>query len=196
MPMLPLTSVLASLILAGAPLAPRTVGTGAWSAPVLDSRGQGIQARTLVVQGRILGDPRIRETCVYVEIRNASEAIGDALQIYVDPDIRWSVRNAKGDPVPQTPGGGSGAVPGPGWFPLPHDATLRLRVNPYGYGRAGGLLLSFLGSSWMVPAGAREDYFLSGTLKLDPEDASDRRPAWRGTVMLPPVRLRLPADRL
>ena len=101
------------------------------------------------------------------------------------------MRDAKGDPVPQTPAGGSGGVPGPGWYPLPYDATLRLRVNPYGYGRAGGLLLVFIENNWMIPAGSRQEYFLSGTLKLDPDDASDRRAAWRGTVKLPPVRLSL-----
>jgi len=181
--------------LLAAPLAPRVVGAGPWSEPALDSRGQGVQARAIVTQGRLLGNSRIRETCVYIELRNASEAIGDPLQIYVDPQIQWELKDAKGQPVKQTPAFGSGGTPGPGWFTLPYDATLRLRVNPYGYGRGGGLLLSFITSNWMIPGDAREDYFLSGTLKLDPGDSSDRRPAWRGAVKLPPVRISLGSDR-
>lgn len=178
-----------------APLAPRVVGTGPWSDPVLDGRGQGIQARTIVTQGRLLGDGKARETCVYVEVRNASEAIGEPLQIYVDPQIQWELKDSKGQPVKQTPGFGSGGVPGPGWFMLPYDSMLRLRVNPYGYGLAGGLRLSFITSNWEIAGDAREDYFLSGALKLDSGDASDRRPAWRGSVKLPPVRISLGADR-
>jgi hypothetical protein len=186
-------SFLAATSLIAAPLAPRVVGTGSWSDPVLDSRGQGIEARAIVTQGRLLGDGKIRETCVYVELRNASEAIGDPLQIYVDPQIQWELK--EGQPVKQTPGFGSGGVPGPGWFTLPYDSTLRLRVNPYGYGLAGGLRLSFITSNWEIPGDTKDDYFLSGTLKLDPGDSSDRRPAWRGSVKLPPVRISLGADR-
>jgi hypothetical protein len=183
-------------LLAAAPLTPRVVGTSPWSDPVLDSRGQGVQARTIVTQGKLLGDGKTRETCVYVELRNASAAVGDPLLIYVDPDIRWELKDGKGKPAPQPRGSFiSGGKPGPGWYSLPYDATLRLRVSPYGFGHPDGLLLSFPGGTWVIPGDAREDYFLSGVLKLDSGDASDRRPAWRGSVKLPPVRLGLGRDR-
>ena len=164
------------------PNANRAVAVGDWSDTVSELRG-----RLLIVEGRPLGDGRVRETAVYVELQNVSTAVGQPMNIYFDNRLSCELRNSTGNIVSPEGSGGSGGRPGPCWVTLPYDSSIRLRANPYGFGRAkgAGFLIPLVGKSWIIPAGDHGDYSLSGTFTVTPPDGHDRQHAWSGTLTFP-----------
>lgn len=172
------------------------LATSEWSAPVSTKYGQSLQARLILSQEHSPAHTGSHpETALYVELRNVSGAVGAPMQIYFDPGhgLSCELRDADGK---SAPGGGPGSGGGPdaGWITLPYDATIRLRANMYGYGRAEGeglLLTLHHGAAWSIPAGETKDYFLSGTLTLTPpagteaKTAEEARKIWSGTLVLP-----------
>jgi hypothetical protein len=168
------------------------LGVGDWSEPV-----RGLKGRLLLYQGRVLGDGKTRETLVYVELRYAPEAAGEPISVHFDPDqLKCALHDADGKAVPEHPGGGSGGRPGKGWVTLPYDSTLRLRVNPYAFGRAKdvGLLIPLNHASWLIKTGDAGDYFLSGTLAVNPPKDHGRANAWQGELKLPNMKVALKAN--
>jgi hypothetical protein len=153
-----------------------TVAVGAWSEPV-----EGLRGRLLVYQGRVLGDGKTRETLVYVELGNVA-ASGER-NVYFDPDgLKCELLDAAGKAVSRTPTGGSGGRPGKTWIKLPHDSSQRLRVNPYGFGRpdADGLLLPLGTDAWLIKAGDRAEYVLTGTFTVRPPEGHGKSDVWTG----------------
>jgi hypothetical protein len=141
----------------------------------------------LLSQGRLLGDGKARETAVYVELRYAPEAAGEPISVFFDPDLlKCALHDADGKDVPETPMAGSGGRPGKDWVTLPYDSTLRLRVNPYAFGRAKdvGLLIPLNNTAWLITAGDSGEYFLSGTLAVSPPKDHGRTNAWQGELKL------------
>jgi hypothetical protein len=168
----------------------KAVAVGDWSEPV-----NGLRGRLVVGEGRVLGNSTVRETVIYLELQNAFDAAGDPLRISFDPgQLKGELRNAKGEPVPRTPGRGSGGRPGACWLTLPYDSALRLRVNAFGFGRpkeTGFLIPLTAGDAWLIPAGDANDYFFSGTFASDPpKDTEGTRP-WAGTLTLPKAKISL-----
>jgi hypothetical protein len=166
-----------------------TVAVGDWSEPV-----DGLRGRLVVAQGRTLGDGNARESLVYVEFQNVAEA-GERTLAF-DPDrLKCELLDANGNPVPKTaPFGRSGGRPGKTLVTLPFDSTLRLRANPYGFGRADDLLVPLNADAWLIKAGDTADYFLTGTFTVPPVDRTGPgKPPWAGELKLPKARLARPA---
>jgi hypothetical protein len=175
------------------------LAVGEWSEPVTDSRGYTLQARLVVGEKWVEG---LRETPIYVELRDASDSIGESLQLYCEmgksdfrPEYKgglWcELRDRDDQPIENAPLLFGGAVPQSEWLTLPTDGLIRVRASPFGIRRAEGMALCpHLGQHWVVAGG--EEYFLSGTFTIDPA-ADLATPSeghvWRGTLVLPAVKL-------
>jgi hypothetical protein len=161
-----------------------TVATGAWSESV-----DGLRGRLVLAQGRTLG-AGVRETLAYVELENVGVASGRPTEVHFDPGaLRFEMTDAAGKAVPQTSIPTSGGRPGKAWVSLPFDSSVRLRANPFGFGRADGLLVHLNTATWTVPAGGEAR--LSAVLTVTPPD--DRPGAWKGELRLPAARIAPPA---
>ena len=174
---------------------------GAWSAPVTDNRGYALRGR-LVVRVRPR-ESRHREAAVFVELQDASSTIHGGMRVFCDigrhdfrPEyvggLRCALHDSRRRAVPATSYPFGGATPQSTWVELPGDATVRLRTSPFGVWRPGALAITpEIGTLWNLDERDRGAYFLSGTFTAAPVDApqvSDPQ-IWRGTLVLPPVRL-------
>jgi hypothetical protein len=170
------------------------VGAGDWSKPV-----NGLCGRLLIAEGRRLGESKVRETTVYLELQNVSETAGSDINVYGAGPLKWQLLDAHGKPVPPAPSVGSGGRPSAMQAiqaSVPYDSAVRLRVNPYGFGssRAIGFTIPLGESTWNIRAGDTSEYFLSATLTASAD--RDRSPAnaWSGTLDLPAINLSFSAD--
>lgn len=177
-----------ALLLTTAPLAPAadektTIATGGWSEAV-----NGLRGRLVLAQGRTLGDGTIRESLVYVELENVVNTASGEVLLSFDPDaLKCELTDATGKAVAPTPVAGSGGRPGKMLVTIPYDASIRLRINPYAFGRAEGLLIPLNNTAWQIKDDA--DYFLSGTLTVTaPAEKAD---AWKGELKLPKAKISL-----
>jgi hypothetical protein len=164
----------------------KAIAVGDWSKPVDNLRG-----RLLIAEGRILGDGKTVETAMYVELQNVSEVVGDPLNVYFENKLRCELHDASGKLVPPNGHGANGGRPGSCWVTLPCDSSIRLRFGLYAHGRPkdAGLLIPLPDDSWLIPADATDDYFLSGTFTVSPPKDQGRGRAWKGTLELPKMRI-------
>ena len=108
-----------------------------------------------VARGRALGDGKTRESLVYVELENRANTASGEIGLLFDTDaLRCELTDTNGKAVPQAPMAGSGGRPGKKWVTLPYDSSIRLRANPYAFGRADGFLND--GSVYHDVVGARD----------------------------------------
>jgi hypothetical protein len=168
------------------------VAIGEWSAAV-----EGLRGRLIIAQKYPHGDANYIETRVYVEVENSPEGDGvkQTIDFYFDPEqLTCELVDAAGKAVPQEPSFGSGGRPGACWVTLPYDSTMRLRVNPYGFGRAKeeGLLIPLGNATWLVPTDATGEFFLSGTFVVSPPAALARGSVWSGTLTFPKMKVAAP----
>lgn len=160
-----------------------TAATGDWSEAV-----KGLRGRLILAQGRTLGDGKTRESLVYVEIENVAHTHSGEVGVYFDPDaLMCDLSDASGNAVPPTPVPGSGGRPGKKWVTIPYDSSIRLRANPYAFGRAEGLLIHLNTTAWHFTDAA--EYHFSGTLTVTPA-GHGRAEAWEGTLKLPAAKVR------
>ena len=163
-----------------------TIATGDWSETV-----KGLRGRLVLAQGRTLGDGKTRESLVYVEIENVANTHSGEVGVYFDPDaLKCDLADASGKAVPPTPVPGSGGRPGKKWVTVPYDSSIRLRANPYAFGRAEGLLIPLNTTAWHIKDSA--EYHFSGTLTLTPPAGHGRADAWEGTLKLPAAMVKAP----
>jgi hypothetical protein len=177
----PMRALSFALLLTAAPLAPAadektTLATGDWGEAV-----NGLRGRLVLAQGRTLGDGKIRESLVYVELENVENTHSGRVDVQFDPDaLKCELTDAGGKTVVQAPVAGSGGRPGKSVVAIPFDSSARLRANPYAFGRAEGLLIHLNTGSWHVKDDA--EYRLSGTLTvIRPEGKAD---AWKGELKM------------
>jgi hypothetical protein len=178
-----------------------------WSEAVSTPQGQSLRARMILGQGHSAGHAGPwPETQFYLELQNVSGANRSPIEAYFDPahGLKCELRDANGK-SPSQAGGGSGGGPAATWITLPHDSTIRLRANMYGYGRKpeDGLLLCLWTPDqyWNISAGDTNIYYLSGTFAVtspanlarkDPENAGA---PWTGTLRLPQMKIELPKGK-
>ena len=181
--------------------APEVIAAGEWSKPVADNRGTALRGR-LVLGEKVVG-PERREVAVYVELQDASEAIGSPIRVFCDlgrhdfrPEYRnglhCELRDKHGKPVRSEPIAFGGAVPLSEWVSLPPDATIRLRSSPFGIHRPGArAICPHLDVLWVIPDNDPDEYQLRGTFTVIPptEDPPVDARSWRGTLELPPLRV-------
>lgn len=155
---------------------PTLIAAGEWSEEV-----EGLRGRLVLAEGR-----KPAEVVTYLELRNAPEAVGNDIDVYVNPDLACEMRDARGKLIPAGGGFGGGGVPGPQWVTLSHDSTIRLRLSPYGFFDNDGQLITIVMKHWTIQRG--EMASLSATFTSDPKD--EKRPrAWKGTLKLSPVKI-------
>ncbi len=201
--MRPSAVLLATLILLGVARTeePKVLAEGDWSKPIADSRGRAVRGR-LVLAEKPAQEGR-RAVVVYIELQEASQAIGESLRLFCEmsksdfrPEhkggLNCELKDKDGKPVKSAPFPFSGAVPKSERITLPPDATIRLRATPFGISRAGALAISpHLGDLWIIPDGDPGEYSLSGTFTIDPpkDRAAGDENVWRGTIELPAARI-------
>ncbi len=189
---------------ADAALESKLLAVGPWSEPVgyreIGRHGCSVRGRLLICEGYSSAyTGKMPETQVYLELQNVSSGVGDPIELYCDVrnGLRCQLLDAKGRPAPAPPTF-NGGFPGACWTTLPYDATVRLRASWYGHGtQAGGGLRIPVFHELEVPAGATNDYFLSGTFTVDPPTnhvLSPSQEIWVGTLVLPSFKMptRLP----
>lgn len=181
---------------------PRVIASGEWSEPATDSRGFALRGRLVLCEKPVKEDAR--EVAVYVELQDATSSVGGSMRLYCDlgrhdfrPEykggLQCELRNKDKQPVKSTSYSFGGATPKSQWVTLPSDATIRLRASPFGVWRAKAMAITpHLGALWVIGDDDPNEYFLSGTFTIAPEDDRDS-PAdehvWKGTIDLPAVRI-------
>jgi hypothetical protein len=146
----------------------------------------GLRGRLILAQGRLLGDGKARESLVYVELENVTPTHSGEVLVSFDSDaLKCELSDSAGKAVTQTPVFGTGGRPGKRIVTIPFDSSIRLRANPYAFGRAEGLLIPLNNAAWQIKDDA--DYFLAGTLTVTaPEGKAD---AWKGELKLPKAKI-------
>jgi hypothetical protein len=181
---------------------PKVITEGAWSKPVADNRGRALRGRLVLAERRV--NVERREIVVYVELQDASEAIGNTMHLFADmgrhdfrPEykggLRCQLRDKDGTELKSTSFPFGGAVPQSEWVSLPADATIRLRATPFGIHRPGAMAIApDVSKMWVINDGDPKEYFLAGTFTIDP--AAEAVPkefdfVWRGTLELAAVKI-------
>jgi hypothetical protein len=150
---------------------------------------------------------------VYVELQDISASVGRSMRLFCNlgdanfrPEhkrgLQCELLDKDGHPVPSAAFAFSGGIPRSEWVTLPSDATVRLRCSPFGVYRTDALAISpHLGKLWVIADDDPREYFLSGSFTVDPAGhllppgkGSEIAPAdvehvWRGTIVLPAVRI-------
>jgi hypothetical protein len=114
---------------------PKVIAEGKWSKPVDDNRGYAVRGRLVLCEKR-LGDDR-REVAVYVELQDASKAIGGSMQLFCDfgktdfrPEykggLQCELRDQDKQPVKSTSYSCGGAIPKSQWVTLTSGELLHL----------------------------------------------------------------------
>jgi hypothetical protein len=179
---------------------------------VADKDGSAVRGRLVLceraaVVGGQDGAPREnrRAVAVYLELQDASEAVGRPMQIFCDfgrtdfrPEykggLHCTLRDAGKREVRSEPIAFGGGVPASEWIGLPPDATIRLRSTPFGiHGKDAIVIMPTLDNKWTIAEKDPKEYFLSGTFTAEPDEkaaagAGDGH-IWRGTLDLPAVRI-------
>jgi len=180
----------------------KVIAAGDWSKPVNDNLGFALRGRLVLVEKERSDDRR--EVVVYVELQDASQAVGRSMQLFCElgrndfrpeykPGLHCEMHDKNKQPVAGKTFAFSGAVPRSQWITLPSDGTIRLRASPFGIHRPKALAICpHLGSLWVIEDNDPNEYFLSGTFTIDP--AKDRVApgddhVWRGTIVLPELRI-------
>jgi hypothetical protein len=181
---------------------PRIIAAGDWSKPVADNLGATVRGRLVIYEGR--RDGALRETPVYVELQDASEARGRTLHIFCDmgrrdfsgktkSGLKCEMHDKDRKLIESASFPFGGGVPASQWITLPSDSTIRLRATPYGIRRENALAICpHLGALWLIADDDRKEYILSATFGVspsEPEAKSRDGHVWRGTLVLPPVRI-------
>ncbi len=173
---LPVTLLLVVTQFAPAADEKTVIATGDWSETV-----DGVRGRLILAQGRTLGDGKARESLVYVELENVGTTHSGRVDIQFDPDaLKCELTDATGKVVAQEPGFGSGGRPGKTVVAVPSDSSVRLRANPYAFGRAEGLLIHLNTGNWLVKDDA--EYTLAGVLTVTRPDG--KADAWNGELKM------------
>jgi len=160
------------------------IAAGDWSEPVNNLRG-----RLLLFRRRLLGDGRTRETVVYLDLQNASQAADQTLTVNFDPRLQFELRDSSDKPVPEKGMAASGGRPGACTITLPYDSRIRLRLSPFGFGEPEDLLIPLIDHSWRIAHGDARDYFLVATVTApEPRDHLPGRP-WGGKLQLPAMKI-------
>jgi hypothetical protein len=186
----------------GAEDPPKEIAFGAWSKPVLDTRGYAVRGRLVLCEHR--RSEERRDIVVYVELQDASDFVGSSVQLYCDmgrhdfrPEhksgLECALKDKNGRPVEGKGFPFGGAVPMSQWVRLPKDASIRLRATPFGIYRPGAMAICpHLGVLWVIDDGDPNVYTLSGAFTIEP--SPDNKPpidehVWRGTITLPEVKV-------
>lgn len=182
---------------------PRDLAVGDWSQAVADTRGYALRGRLVLAETRVAAGRR--QVAVYIELQDASEAIGGGMRVFCDlgktdfsgkskTGLTCELHDSNKQPVPPMGFPFGGGVPKSEWIHLPADATIRLRASPFGIHRPDAMAISpQLNTLWVIPDGDPAEYSLVGTFVVDPEEGRNTiqdPQIWRGTLELPAVRIR------
>lgn len=175
------------------------LGVGKWSKEIGDE-DHVLRGRLVVYDDRGDGADHAR---VYLELQHVFKGYWpDPLTVryqvgaehHKDRCLHFEVRDRRGQAVPQADYS-ERAVLGsePHWITLPCDSTARLRADDYttvSRPKPEGLIILMENGMWIIPP-RHEPVYLSGT--FTPPKGSRRNKnddfVWRGTLVLPPVKI-------
>ena len=140
------------------------VFTGNWS----DAVG-GLRMRFIVTAKQERDD--FRRGVVYLEMDNVANRI-NPIEFPSGFSLNCTLTNSIGNPPPPAGGMANGPICPPFWIYVPFDSTLKLRVDDihvtaFGYKGKTGVSLAVGSGCWLVPDNTTNDFFLSGTFKVD-----------------------------
>ncbi len=170
----------------------RPIVVGDWSEPV-----NGLRGRLLIARGKLSVDGKTHESVVYLELHHFADAVGNPLNVYVDPKVPNELFDPSGQQVPKVRGPGLGRGPAtevlsrPVWIRLPYDCSMQVRLSPANFGRADGLYIPFLDNEWLIPTSAKGEFALAVTF-TSKAPGFDSRDSWQGTLTLPKLKISLP----
>lgn len=158
----------------------------------------------LVICEKVAGERR--ETPLYVELQDASEFLGQTMRLYCElgktdfrPEykggLNCDLQDKDGKSIESQSFPFSSATRISQWVTLPRDASIRLRVTPFGIGGPKAITICpSVGKQWTIADDDPNEYSLSGTFTIDPTEALT--PAelghdhiWRGTLDLPALKV-------
>lgn len=186
----------------------RIIASGEWSQAVKDHEDYALRGRILLGERRVvIGGRERHEIITYLELQDASEAVGRSMQVFCDlgktdfrPEnksgLEFELLDKDKHPVGSGPYAFSGGVPASQCLTLPADGTIRLRTSPFGVSDATGLAIApNLSKLWVLQPGHGTEYTLAATFTVDPSKAvaptneSANEHVWHGTIVLPPLRI-------
>ena len=163
------------------------VFTGDWS-----QAGGGLRMRFVVTAKQERDD--FRRGVVYLEMDNVANCI-NPIEFPSGFSLKCTLTNSIGNPPPSAMCLGSGPICPPYWIYIPCDSTLKMRVDDMnswavGYKGQTGVSLAVGTGCWLVPDNTTNDYFLSGTFKVDEAlQPEEHIHAWYGTISIPSVKI-------
>jgi len=138
--------------------------------------------------------PNFRRGVVYLEMDNVANCI-NPIEFPSEFSLNCKLTNSAGNPPPPAPSMADGPICPPYWIYIPCDSTLKMRVddmNSWAVGLKGQTSVSMaVGSGcWLVPDNTTNDYYLSGTFKVDEaRQPEEHIHAWYGTISIPRVKI-------
>jgi hypothetical protein len=171
------------------------IGVGEWSEPVSDGDGYTLRGRLVVCDDRPASASN--HARVYLELEHVFKgAFPSALEVYYDIQgtaLNLELRDGHDQPVPRTPMAIRAPMLPPCWITLPCDAMLRLRGDLYHLSvtpKRDGLLVLLGSGTWIIPANAAGEFYLSGTFTPPADHPSALKyHIWQGTLKLPKVKI-------
>lgn len=121
---------------------------------------------------------------------------GTIMPVSVSFDYQTSLgcelQDAQGNQAPTCPIEAE-SVPAPIWVTIPHDGTVRFRVDRFNVSsrtKLDGTTILLGTNSWHIPAGDTNTWFLSATFKPDTNHPNPiDYEVWSATIKLPPVKI-------
>lgn len=178
------------------------IATGDWSAPASEPIGR-LSGPALRGRLAVYNAPE-HQGRVYLELQRVSgqDVWSPPIGVFYDFTVRSSslrleLRGSDERPVSGRAGTASAAGAQAAWVTIPSDSTVRLRATTYTTAHAtnsDGLEILVSDGSWVIPADATNDYYLSGTFAPTRDHAN--APSyylWQGIMKLPAVKI--PAKR-
>jgi hypothetical protein len=155
---------------------------GDWSNTV-----NGVQGRLSLTADQ--ASPGTKIPIVYLELRNVSNT---TIELYFDPMlVQSSVVDMKSQPVEKAMGAASVLLPQRVWLTLPYDGALRFRISVTGYSVSteGRASIQMVSGNWFIRGTDDAAYSVAASFSAKVPSAGPGRPAWTGTLVLPPVRI-------
>jgi hypothetical protein len=155
---------------------------GDWSNTV-----NGVQGRLSLSVDEVSTGTKI--PIVYLELRNASNT---TIELYFDPMlVQSSVVDVKSQPLEKAAGAASVLLPQRVWLTLPYDGALRFRISVSGYtvSTEGRASIQMVSGNWFIRGTDEAAYSVAASFSAKIPSAGPGRPAWTGTLILPPVRI-------
>lgn len=168
---------------------------GEWSEAVRDADGHTLRGRLVVCDDR----PASNRARVYLELEHGGS--NAPVEVYHDIEgtaLNLELRDEHDRLVPRRVFAVRRLALPACWATLLCDSTVRLRSDLYAVSltpNPEGLLFLLGSGTWVIPANAATDFYLSGTFTPSADHPSPLKyHVWKGTLKLPKVKIPPPSQ--